>query len=188
MSAYRVVVIGCSAGGLKALEEILVRLLPSFPLPILMIQHMASDPQNYLVTHLNRVSRIRVYEAMEKKTIQAGEVLVSPPNYHLLLEKDATLSLSVDKKVNHARPSIDVLFESAVDAFSDATVGVLLTGANADGALGLKRIRQQGGMTIVQDPKTAEAPFMPLAAIELDAAMHVIPLVEIAGFLQTLVD
>ncbi len=169
--------------------ETILRPLPSnFPLPIVVVQHIGNGQKNYLVRHLEKLCAMQVMEAHEKVSLKAGCVLISPPNYHLLVEKDATLSLSIDAKVQYARPSIDVLFESAADAFGSGTIGVLLTGGNEDGAKGLKSIKSRGGCTIVQEPATAEVSIMPLAAIALDAAQQIVPLEKISNLLQSLVD
>ncbi len=122
-------------------------------------------------------------EAGEKEELRPGKVYLAPANYHLLVEDDRTLSLSVDERVNFARPSVDVLFETASDAFGSRLVGIILTGANRDGSMGLKKIRQNGGLTLVQAPETAFADGMPRAAIAACAADHILPLDQIGPFL-----
>lgn len=186
MSDYKVVVMGCSAGGMHALETILTPLPKSYPLPIIVVQHIGATANNYLARYLNKLCAITVQEAREKRRLQAGVVCVAPPNYHLLVEKDATLSLSIDARVHFARPSIDVLFESAADAYASHVIGLLLTGGNEDGARGLKSIKNTGGWTVVQEPATAEIPIMPMAAIDLQAAHQVVPLEELSDLLQSL--
>ena len=119
--------------------------------------------------------------------MQGGRAYVAPPDYHLLIERDETISLSIDEKVNYSRPSIDVLFENATYAWSAGLIGVVLTGANADGARGLRVIKERGGLTVVRDPATAEHPVMPQAAIDATEVDHVLPLEEIGKLLLELV-
>ncbi|MCP4757736.1 MAG: chemotaxis protein CheB, partial [Proteobacteria bacterium] len=141
-----------------------------------------------LVRLLRESCRIAVKEAEDGEDIQPEVVYLAPANYHLLVEKNRTLSLSVDKDVNYSRPSIDVLFETAARSFGEKLVGVLLTGANKDGSLGLKTIREHGGLVVVQDPATAEAPIMPLAAIETTEADYILTIQKIADLLERLGD
>lgn len=163
---YQAVVIGASSGGLHALKKLLPALPAGFPCPILIVQHISPLSENYLTVILDKISLIRVKEADEKETVLPGTAYVAPPDYHMLVETNKTISLSVEDKVNYARPSIDVLFQTAADAFQKHLVGILLTGANVDGSEGMAYIRKMGGFTIVQDPAEAESPFMPKAAIQ----------------------
>jgi len=185
---YRAVVIGVSMGGVEALSFLLGALPVNFPLPILIVHHIGADSGSRLAAMLDAGCAIRIKEADEGESIAAGTVYLAPPNYHLLLERDGTVALSVDPQVNFARPSVDVLFESAADAFGPALIGVILTGAGTDGANGLKRIRAKGGLAIVQDPVDAESGSMPrnaiAAAVQID---HCLPLKEIGGLLCRLV-
>ncbi len=182
---YRAVVIGASAGGLAALKALFSGLRAGFPLPILVVQHTSADAGSFMTGYLDSLSRIRVKEADEKERILPGTAYVAPPNYHLLVEPEETLSLSADERVNYSRPSIDVLFESAVDVFGPALIGIVLTGANDDGSVGLKRIKDAGGLTVVQDPSTAEVPTMPLAAIAaVGTADHVLAVEKISDLLN----
>ncbi len=184
---YRAVVIGVSAGGMSALGEILPRLPVDFSLPVIIVQHISPQSDNYMIKHFNGISEITVKEADEKETALPGHAYFAPPNYHLLVEEDFTFSLSVENRVNYSRPSIDVLFESAIDAYCSSLIGIILTGANNDGSKGLKKIKDCGGLTIVQDPKTAEVPAMPEAAIKLSKPDYVLKLKDIAPFLVNLV-
>jgi two-component system chemotaxis response regulator CheB len=161
------VVVGASAGGFAALANLLPFFEKEFPLPIIIAQHLYPESTNFMAQSLNINCAIDVKEADEKEKLQAGTAYIAPANYHLLIECDRTLSLTIDSKVNFSRPSIDVLFESAVDVYGSALIGVLLTGANSDGAQGLRLIKEAGGKTIVQDPATAEVETMPMAAIKL---------------------
>ena len=180
---YEAVVMGASAGGLDALRRILSGLDESFPLPIVIVQHMAAS-SGYLAELLDEACRIRVKEADEKEALAAGVAYLAPAGYHLLVEPERTLSLTVDGKVNFSRPSIDLLFETAADAFGPALIGVVLTGANADGAAGLRKIKAAGGLAIVQDPAEAQARAMPAAAIAAAPVDHVAPLVAIGDLLR----
>ncbi|MBE0650456.1 MAG: chemotaxis protein CheB [Bacteroidales bacterium] len=163
--AYQAVVIGASSGGLHALKKMLPAIPRDFPCPILIVQHISPVSENYLTVILDKVSQINIKEADEKEPILAGTAYVAPPDYHLLVEADKTLSFSVEDKVNYSRPSIDVLFQTAADAYNEHLVGILLTGANADGSEGMSYIKKRGGFTIVQDPADAESPVMPKTAI-----------------------
>ncbi len=183
---YRAVVIGVSAGGLAALGKILPRLPRNFPLPVIIVQHLSPSSDNYMIRHFNSQSQITVKEADEKEEIKPGFAYFAPPNYHLLIETDFTFSLSTEERVNFSRPSIDVLFESAVDAYCGSLIGIILTGASSDGSKGLKRIKDCGGLTIVQNPKEAEVSVMPDAAIRLFRVDKVLLLDEIATFLAGL--
>jgi len=163
---YKAVVIGGSAGGLEALSEILEVLPGSYAIPILVAQHLHPTDSGYLAVHLERLCPLTVTEALDKEPILPGHVYLAPANYHLLVEKDETLSLSVDEKVNWSRPSIDVLFESAARVWARRLVGVILSGANNDGTEGLRLIKRYGGLTMAQDPQSAGHPTMPQAAID----------------------
>jgi two-component system chemotaxis response regulator CheB len=145
---------------------------------------MSPHSDNYMVRMLNELSTITVKEADEKEPVLPGVAYVAPPDYHLLVEQDFTLSLSVEEKVNYSRPSIDVLFETAADAYGPHLMGVVLTGANADGSNGLAYIKQKGGYAVVQKPEDAESPAMPRAAIEKASPDLVLSLPEIISFLS----
>lgn len=178
---FKAVVMGSSAGGMDALTEVLSRLPAGFPLPILVVQHVSPISENYLVKHLDSICKLNVKEADEKEQIKCGTVYFAPPNYHLLVEEDGSLSLSVEQRVNYSRPSIDVLFDSAAIAFGAKLIGVILTGANNDGSNGLLKIKEAGGIAIVQTPSTAYVDSMPLAAIQKADPQFVVPLSQIAG-------
>ena len=183
---YSVVVIGVSTGGMKALQEIIPNLPADLPFSIIIVIHRSPDGDDYLEKSLDDRSRLSVKQAEDKEEILPGTVYIAPPNYHLLIEDDRCLSLSVDCHVNFARPSVDVLFESAAAVYGSELAGIILTGANYDGSNGLKIIQKYGGLVAVQDPRTAEVQTMPLAAI---AAVHepiILPLREIAPFLASL--
>jgi two-component system chemotaxis response regulator CheB len=180
---YDLIVIGASWGGLAALEHVLSALPADFGVPIVIAQHRAADPGlGGLSAMLSRRGGRDVVEPGDKDAIEAGRVYLAPPDYHLLVEPDG-FALSTEGSVCNSRPSIDVLFDSAADVYADRLVAVILTGANEDGAYGLSRVRRRGGLTIVQDPATAERPEMPSAAIATGAAQHVVALDEIAPLL-----
>lgn len=184
---FAAVVVGSSAGGIKALNTILEPLSSNFPLPIIVVQHLHPNSNGYLVQILGTHCALLVKQAEEKESIKAGVVYLAPPNYHLLIEEDRTFSLSLEERVNFSRPSVDVLFESAVYAYRHQLIGVVLTGANNDGSKGLKKIKQVGGYAIVQDPNTAEAEAMPRSALAATAVDKVLPLEKIGPHLMYLV-
>jgi len=184
---FKIVVIGASLGGLRALGTLLSGLPEDFPLPVAIVQHRSSDLDNTLTPILQRHSALTVIEAEDKELIRAGQVYLSPANYHLMVE-EGNFALSTDAAIAYARPSIDVLFESAADTYEEGVIGVLLTGANADGAQGLARIKERGGLSVVQEPSTAESSIMPKAAIAASVIDRVLPLSEIAPFLVNLLN
>jgi len=179
----RLIVMGASAGAIEALSHILPQLPAAFPLPILIVVHVPADRSNFLAPLFAAKCRLDVREADDKEPMSAGTVYFAPPDYHLLVEADGTISLSNEEAVQHSRPSIDVLFESAADAFGESTVAVLLTGANADGAAGLKSISDAGGIAIVQDPASAYADAMPSAGLKASPAARTLSLDAIRRFL-----
>ncbi|MBU0730649.1 MAG: chemotaxis protein CheB [Proteobacteria bacterium] len=183
---YNAIVIGVSAGGMEALSTIIPQLSPDLPVPVLIVQHMSPDSDSYLIERLNELSDIKVKEAEDKEKVREGVVYFAPPNYHLLVDDEGILSLSGDERVNYARPAIDVLFESAADVYCPGLIGVILTGANQDGSAGLKKIKEEGGIAIVQDPETAFVDRMPRAALEVVEADHILPLETIGAMLNTL--
>jgi len=183
---YDAVVIGVSAGGLAALEKVLPRLDAAFPVPVFVVQHLRPDSENYMSLHFDRRCKVAVKEAEDKETPEPGTVYFAPPNYHLLIELEKTMALSVEDRVNYSRPAIDVLFGTAAEAYRTRLIGVILTGANSDGAQGLAKIKRLGGLAIVQSPETAEADAMPLAAIAAAGPDHVLPLGDIGYFINSL--
>lgn len=180
------IAIGTSAGGLEALSVLVSGLEAGFRLPLLVVQHVPPSGPTQLAEIFQRKTGLRVKEADEKEPIEGGTLYFAPPGYHLLVEQDRTLSLSQDEPVHFSRPSIDVLFESAADAWGSAVGGVLLTGANEDGAAGLEAIHLAGGLTVVQDPAEAEIDTMPRAALQRFTPDHVLPLRRIAQLLRSL--
>ncbi len=179
----KIIVVGVSTGGTEALQILLPRLPADYPVPLVVVQHIHAWQDDYLARHYNSLCMLTVQEANEKELPRPGTVYLAPANYHLLLEADGSFSLSIDPKVHFARPSIDVLFESAADVFGTSGIGVILTGANHDGATGLRAIEKKGGQIIVQDPTTAVAAAMPQAAIAATHAPRILSLAEIGTFL-----
>ena len=180
---YEAIVIGVSSGGMNAMKIIFSLLPENFSTPIIIVQHVGSHSENLWIKLLNDKSTLEIKEADEKEKIEKGKVYIAPANYHLLIENNKTFSLSIDEKVNFARPSIDVLFESAAEAYQNKLIGVILTGSNNDGTKGMRRIKEYGGLTIVQDPDTAESCFMPASVIASFLPDYVLPLEEIIKIL-----
>jgi two-component system chemotaxis response regulator CheB len=181
---YELICIGASWGGLRAIETVLNDIPPAVDPPIVVAQHR--DAQKSALAHvISRHTRRPVVDASDKQSLEPGHVYLAPADYHLLVER-GSLALSLEARVQYARPSIDVLFESAADAYGADVIGVILTGANADGAEGLARIKRYGGVAIVQDPAEAERRAMPEAAIAATVADAVLPLAEIGKFIYGL--
>lgn len=174
-----IVVVGTSAGGLRALEKVLSALPAGFGIPIVAVQHRSRQSDAFARVMGSLVS-LPVYEAEDKQHVVAPGVYLAPPDYHLLLDPGGCLALSTDEPVSYSRPSIDVLFESAADTYGPRVLAILLTGANQDGTRGLACVRAVGGIAIVQDPRTAESPEMPNAAIAAGAVDRILPLADIA--------
>jgi two-component system chemotaxis response regulator CheB len=184
---YELIVIGASWGGLHAVGKILSALPQDTDAAIVVAQHRRSDtPDGGLASLLALRSDLPVADAHDKEPILPHHVYLAPPDYHLLIQH-GWFSLSTDEHVHFARPSIDVLFESAADAYGERVIGVILTGSNEDGAAGLARIKSLGGVAIVQDPSTAERHEMPAFALAATAADAVLPLEEIGPFIYGLV-
>jgi two-component system chemotaxis response regulator CheB len=180
---YELIVIGTSWGGLEALSRLLAGLHDDVHQPIVVAQHRSPESEDLILERLLQYHTRRVVRDWDDKTpLERDHVYLGPPDYHVLVE-DGHLALSTDAPVQFARPSIDVLFESAADAYGDRAIGIVLTGANADGARGLARIKGRGGVAIVQDPATSEKRAMPDAALAMTAADAVLPVEEIPAFL-----
>ncbi len=182
--AVKAVVIGASAGALEALSSILPALPVTFDKPVMVVVHVPADKQSMLAELFRAKCSLTVKEAEDKEPITPRTVYFAPPNYHLLVEADEILSLSSDEPVLFSRPSIDVLFESAADAYGPGLIAIVLTGANQDAANGAKAVIDAGGMVIVQSPDDAFSPAMPQAAIALNPGATVMSLTEIAAYLR----
>lgn len=182
---FELVVIGTSLGGFSALKTLLGGLTRSFPLAIAVVQHRHKESGSSMSGYMQRYTTLPVHEAEDKDELLPGHVYLAPADYHLLVER-GYMTLSIDEPVCFARPSIDVLFESAADAYADRVIGIILTGANRDGTNGLARIKACGGVAIVQDPITAEIGMMPQRAIAKTHVDAILPLPEIAPYLSNL--
>jgi two-component system chemotaxis response regulator CheB len=189
MRTPELVAIGTSLGGLNALIALLGALPDRFPVPIVVVQHRSLSPHGRGLTQLlQEHAHLTVVEADDKMALEAGTVYLAPADYHLLVEEPGLLALSTEAPVRSARPSIDVLFQTAAEAYGAGLVGVVLTGASADGAEGLAQVKARGGRAIVEDPATAECRTMPAAALEATAVDYVLPLSQIGAHLVTLVE
>jgi two-component system, chemotaxis family, protein-glutamate methylesterase/glutaminase len=183
---YDLIVIGASWGGLRAVGQVLADLPDEVDVPVVLAQHRHPNSIEGTLAQLLQVrTERRVLDVEDKMPIEPGHVYIAPPDYHVLVEP-GSLALSVDERVQFARPSIDVLFESAADAYGAGVIGVILTGANEDGAQGLARIKGKGGVAVVQDPSEAARRAMPDAAIAATVSDAVLPLEEIGKFVYGL--
>jgi two-component system chemotaxis response regulator CheB len=176
---YSVVALGTSWGGLSAMTKLLGALPAGYPIPIVVVQHRSKDSDMLLVRLLQDATELNVCEIEDKDVLCAGTVHIAPADYHVLIEP-GYLSLTIEEPVRFSRPSIDVMFTSAADTYGTGAIGVVLTGANEDGAGGLARIVRAGGRGLIQDPKTAESPIMPAAAIKAVPTAEVVPLDKLA--------
>ena len=179
-------VIGASAGGISALRAILPALSPRLSMPVVVVVHMPDVRDSMLAEVFQPHLRIPSRQAQDKQQLDAGVVYFAPPGYHLSIERERCFSLSQEEPVHFSRPAIDILMESAADAYGARLAGILLTGASNDGAAGMAAIGAAGGLTIVQDPASAEIPTMPAAAIRLRAPDLVLPLPELRTLLTML--
>ena len=180
------IVIGCSAGGVEALAELLPALPVTFRPTVLIVLHLPRERPSLLVQIFEKRCARPVREAEDKEPIEPGTIYFAPPDYHLLVEKDRQIALSADEPVHFSRPSIDVLFESAADVYGERLLGIILTGGNEDGAAGLHAVHQAGGVTVVQQPDSAQVPLMVVSALQRGPADFVLPLPEIAQLLGAL--
>ena len=182
---YDIVVVGTSWGGLAALRELIGGLPSDFGVPLVVVQHRHRESGQLLAGLLQDSTSLAVCETDDKTPITPGTVHIAPPDYHLLVE-EGYFSLTVEEPVAFSRPSIDVTFASAADVYGERAVGIVLTGANADGSRGLRRIADRGGLALVQQPATAESPAMPAAALDMVPEARVLTLHEIAETLVSL--
>jgi two-component system chemotaxis response regulator CheB len=172
---YSIVALGTSWGGLAAMRTFFGALPADFPVPIVVVQHRGKESERLLARLLQDVTDLKVSEIEDKDELAPGTVHVAPANYHVMVES-GHLSLTIDEPVRFSRPSIDVTFISAGDSYGSAAIGVVLTGANDDGSRGLAHIVKRGGRALIQDPKTAEIPIMPEAAIRAVPVAEILPL------------
>lgn len=183
---YEAIVLGTSAGGFRALSTLLSDIPAAYSIPIVLVQHRSKSSRDLFEEVLQSKCRIKIKQVEEKEVITGKHVYVAPPDYHLLIESNKTLSLSSDAPVRFSRPSIDVLFESAAIAYGDKLIGIILTGANDDGAIGMTAIAKRGGLTIAQNPQEAEYPFMVQASIATKSVKYIWSLATIRNFLLQL--
>ena len=185
--SYEIVALAASAGGLNALTEVLAALPPDFPAALVVVQHLDPRHRSLMAEILGKRIAMPVKEAREGDFVEPGRVYVAPPNRHLLVNPDRTLSLTQTELVHFVRPSADLLFESAAASYRERAIAVVLSGSGSDGAMGVKAIKKMGGTVIVQDEKTAEFSGMPEAAVKTGEVDFVLPLADIAPALQTLI-
>lgn len=185
-TSYKAIVIGGSAGSFQGITRILSSLPDDFDLPIIMCLHRLKHVRNGFVEALSIKSIKPVEEPYDKESIKKRKVYLAPANYHLMVELGNTFALSTDEMVNNSRPSIDISFASAAYVYKRKLIGILLSGANRDGAMGIKKVKEWGGLTVVQEPKECMMPTMPNAAIEVTPVDYVLPIDSIIEFLNDL--
>ena len=171
---------------MEAMKKLFSLLPEDFGIPVIIVQHISPLSDSEWIHILNKNCALNLKEADEKEMIQPGNIYIAPPNYHLLIENDRTFTLTTDERVSYARPSIDVLFETAAEAFRSRLIGIVLTGSNHDGTAGLKRVKHYKGLSIVQDPEDAFSSYMPATAIAEVGPDHILKLDDIAALLLTL--
>lgn len=181
--AFDLVVVGASLGGLAALQTLLAALPEGFTVPVAVAQHRRPDGDSRLVELLAKKTSLRVKEPDDKDEIERRTVYLAPADYHLLVERPGAFALSVDEPVVFARPSIDVLFETAAEAYGRRLAAVLLTASSEDGAAGMAAVAERGGVTVVEDPASAASPVAGLAALARTRVQHVLPVAEIGPLL-----
>ncbi|HEY0287306.1 MAG TPA: chemotaxis protein CheB [Pseudomonas sp.] len=186
LPAVDAIVVGASAGGVEALLKIFSPLPKDYRLPIIAVLHLPQERRSQLADVFKSRLSIPVKEADDKETLVPGTLYFASPGYHLSIEEDLSLSFSQEERVHHSRPSIDILFDSAAEVYGPRLAGVLLTGANNDGAWGLARIKEVGGLTVVQNPESAQARAMPEAGLALHTPDYLLPLHDIGQLLVEL--
>ncbi|RZJ24946.1 MAG: chemotaxis protein CheB [Flavobacterium sp.] len=185
-TSFKAVVIGGSAGSIEVLLKLLPALSSPLPLAIIIVLHRKNSTDSSLADLLSSKTKIRVQEVEDKDPVIAGTIYLAPADYHLLIEREEVFSLDDSEKVNYSRPSLDVTFESAADVYGSSLVGILLSGANADGTAGLNFIKKRGGVLIAQKPETAQSEFMPQHAILNAPIDQVLGVDEMAVFINSL--
>jgi two-component system chemotaxis response regulator CheB len=185
-TAVDAIVIGGSTGALEALAVLLPAIPRHCAIPVAVVVHLPPTKPSHLAEVLAMRTSLPVQEVEDKQPVVGGVIYVAPPNYHLLIERGGNFALSADEQIHFSRPAIDILFDSASDSYRERLAGIILTGANADGARGLATIKRRGGLAIVQSPIGAIARNMPDAAIAASRTAHVLSLEEIASWLKDL--
>lgn len=181
---YKAVIIGGSAGSFQVVTKILSSLSENFPLPVLLCLHRLKHVRSGFVEALSLKSNIPIEEPNDKETLKPGRAYLAPANYHMYVELANRVALSTDEPVNHSRPAIDLSFITSANAYRDKLIGIILSGANRDGAMGLKRVSEKGGLTIVQDPKDCEVKTMTESAMQLTQVDHIFSPDQIIQFLS----
>lgn len=184
---FGIVAIACSAGGLKALSEVISTLPANFPVPIVIVQHLDPKHRSMMADILGRRTKLEVKQAQQRELMHPGTIYIAPPNYHLLVTSQGCVNLTQSEVMHFVRPSADVLFESVADSYKSGAIAVILTGTGVDGATGVRKIKEKGGIVIVEDSNTCEFDGMPKAAIKTGVVDQILPLSEIATALITLV-
>jgi two-component system chemotaxis response regulator CheB len=185
-NSYKAVVIGGSAGSFQGVVKILAQLPKGFPLPIIMCLHRLKHVRNGFVEALSIKSVVQVTEPNDKETIKKGNVYLAPANYHMSVELGNHFALSTEEMLNNSRPSIDITLGTSAFAYKEKLIGILLSGANRDGALGMKYIHERGGLTIVQEPTECMIDTMPRSALAVTQIDHVLRIDQIVEFLKEL--
>ncbi|WP_245912195.1 chemotaxis protein CheB [Brunnivagina elsteri] len=184
---FGIVAIAASAGGLKAVSEVISTLPANFPVPIAIVQHLDPKHRSMMADILSRRTKLQVKQAQDKELMNPGTIYIAPPNYHLLVTSQGHVKLTQSEEIHFVRPSADVLFESVADSYKSGAIAVILTGTGVDGAMGVRKIKEKGGTVIVEDSNTCEFDGMPNAAIRTGVVDQILPLSEIATALITLV-
>ncbi|MGE0567231.1 MAG: chemotaxis protein CheB [Bacteroidia bacterium] len=184
MEKNQIIIIGGSAGSVGVLMKILPKIPESYPIPIVVVVHRMAQEDNLLESLLKSKCSINIIEAEDKMHLAPSAVYMAPPDFHLLFEKDRTIALDYSEKVNYTRPSIDITMQSASDVYGNKVTGILLTGSNQDGAIGMKKIAENGGSTIIQSPESSEIKTMPESAEKLSKIDHVLNPDEILDYLM----
>jgi len=184
MRQIEAIVVGVSAGGMKLIPKLISCLDTNLKFPMIFVQHLHPEQTEYFIEYFQKDTTIKIVSISDKEILAPGTIYFAPPDYHVLIDDKQTLSLAIDEKVNFSRPSIDLLFDSAADVFGRNLIGILLTGANHDGAQGLHKIKSLGGITIVQSPDSAEFPAMPQSAIDLFEPDYILEVSEIAEIIN----
>lgn len=186
ISGCKALLIGGSAGSLEVLIEVLPKLEQLNSFALIIVLHRKSGEDNLLENLISIKTAIPIMEVEDKVPVEPGYIYIAPSDYHLLFEKDETISLDTSEKVNYSRPSIDVAFESAADVYGPSLAAILLSGANADGTAGLQAIKEAGGVTVVQKPDSAEVAYMPGYAIENMSPDFVLDIKQILEFVKNI--
>ena len=180
-----VVIIGGSAGSIEVIMNLLPFFSENFPCPIVVVIHRKNTLENHLVDVLNKKCKLKVFEIQDKMQLERNTIYLAPGDYHLLVDARGCLYLDYSEKINFSRPSIDVTFDSFAKAFAEKCIGILLSGANADGAKGLESIKNSGGITIVQSPESSVISTMPMSAIKLFEPDMILEPVKIAAYFMS---